>query len=75
MMVNVSSRGARVLTRNQRRPEDSPELVLLSGEIQTEARVVYCEPLSDGRFCIGLQFLSGTEMRTSGALWGPGAAR
>jgi hypothetical protein len=26
------------------------------GGLQTQARVVYCQPLSDGHFAIGLQF-------------------
>jgi len=26
------------------------------GDLQTQARVVYCQPLSDGHFAIGLQF-------------------
>jgi len=60
-MINLSSGGARVLTANQWRPKDAPGLVLLSGEIQTEAKVIYCEPLPDGRFCIGLQFLYNAE--------------
>lgn len=62
MMVNLSSGGARVLTTNQWRPEKAA-LVLLAGEIQTEAKVVYCESLSDGQFCIGLQFVSEIPVR------------
>jgi hypothetical protein len=58
MMVNLSSRGARVLTTNQWRPNEEPEIVLLSDVIQTQAKIIYCEPLPDGRFCIGLKFLS-----------------
>ena len=57
MMVNVSSRGARVLTTQQWRPEASPEFLLLAGETRKVGRVVYCEALPDGRFCVGLQFL------------------
>lgn len=56
VMVNVSSGGARVLTQRKWRPETAPELLLLAGATQTIAKVVYCEPLTDGRFCIGLQF-------------------
>ena len=57
MMVNVSSGGARVLTSKRWRPKEAQGLFLLSSEIQAEARVIYCEPLPDGQFCIGLQFL------------------
>jgi hypothetical protein len=58
MTVNVSSQGARVITRRRWQPEEKPRLVLNSGEIQTQAKIVYCEPLGDGHFCIGLKFLS-----------------
>ena len=56
VMVNVSSRGARVLTTQQWRPEAAPELLLLADKTRKVGRVVYCEALPDGRFCIGLQF-------------------
>ena len=56
--VNVSSKGARVVTKRRWQPEDQPRLAMSSGEIRTQAKVVYCEPQTDGYFCIGLQFLS-----------------
>ena len=56
--VNVSSKGARVVTKRRWQPEDQPRLAMSSGEIRTQAKVVYCEPQNDGYFCIGLQFLS-----------------
>jgi PilZ domain len=58
MTVNVSSRGARILTRRRWQPEEEPRLGLSSGEIRAQTKVVYCEPLGDGRFCIGLKFPS-----------------
>jgi len=56
VMINVSSRGARVLTTQQWRPEAAPELLLLADETRKVGKVIYCEALPDGRFCIGLQF-------------------
>jgi hypothetical protein len=58
MIVNVSSNGARVLTRRRWQLEEQPRLASSSGELRTQAKVIYCEPLANGHFCIGLQFLS-----------------
>jgi hypothetical protein len=58
MTVNVSSRGARIITRRRWQLEEQPRLASSSGELRTQAKVVYCEPLTDGHFCVGLQFLS-----------------
>jgi hypothetical protein len=58
MTVNVSPRGARVVTRRRWQPEEQPRLASSSGELGIEAKVVYCEPGSNGDFCIGLQLLS-----------------
>jgi hypothetical protein len=58
MTVNVSSQGARIITRRRWLPEEQPRLASSSGEPLTQAKVVYCEPLTNGYFCIGLQFLS-----------------
>lgn len=56
--VNVSSQGARVITRRRWLPKEQPRLAFASGEFKAHAKVVYCEPLRDGRFCIGLKFMS-----------------
>jgi hypothetical protein len=58
MTVNVSSHGARIITRRRWQLEEQPQLASGSGELRTQARVVYCEPLTNGHFCVGLQFLS-----------------
>jgi hypothetical protein len=58
MTANVSSQGARVVSRRRWQPEEEPRLALSSGELRTQAKVIYCEPLADGQFCIGLQFRS-----------------
>ncbi|HXJ07712.1 MAG TPA: PilZ domain-containing protein [Candidatus Acidoferrum sp.] len=58
MTVNVSSHGARIITRRRWQLEEQPRLASSSGELWAQAKVVYCEPLTDGHFCIGLQFRS-----------------
>ena len=53
---NVCSLGIRVLAS---RPRELNERLLIhsaDGDLQTQARVIYCQPLSDGRFAIGLEF-------------------
>jgi hypothetical protein len=52
---NVSTVGARVVSS---RSWLQGERVVISSDLDTVrrvARVVYCEPLSDGRFAVGLQ--------------------
>lgn len=58
MTVNVSPRGARVLTRRRWQPDEQARLASSSGEMRMRAKIVYCEPLTSGGFCVGLQFLS-----------------
>jgi hypothetical protein len=53
---NVCSVGARVLSRRAVEPNERMVVRFLEVNLRTEARVVYCERLSDGRFCLGLQF-------------------
>lgn len=54
--VNISRHGARLLTSRRWRPGEQLALTLLSGEFQRYGRVIYCCPLSDGQFCVGLEF-------------------
>lgn len=56
--VNVSSQGARIVTWRRWQPEQELYCSLNSGELRVQARVIYCEPMADGHFCVGLQFLS-----------------
>ncbi|MFZ0761039.1 MAG: PilZ domain-containing protein [Candidatus Sulfotelmatobacter sp.] len=57
---NVSTHGVRVLTR---RPLPPQEWLLVTSLIGSEepkpARVVYCQPLAEGVFGVGLQFEKG----------------
>lgn len=54
--VNISRFGARVFTNRRWRPGDLVDIASMSGEFRRQARVVYCHPLKDGQFCIGLEF-------------------
>lgn len=59
---NVCSLGIRVLAS---RPRELNERMLINsadGDLQTQARVIYCQPLADGRFAIGLEFPKETTM-------------
>ena len=53
---NVSSRGARVRTARRWKP-DTPVLAKSTWyELRAEGRVVYCQPLPDTTFAVGLEF-------------------
>jgi hypothetical protein len=53
---NVSSHGARVLTRRFWRPAEQLQLAPLSGTSEVPAKVVYCQGLRSGFFRAGLEF-------------------
>jgi len=54
--VNVSPRGARVLTKRHWRPEEQPWLASLTSYFRLQGSVVYCQPQTNGDFCVGLKF-------------------
>jgi len=57
---NVSSRGIRILTRRPLPPQERLLVTsLIGGEEPKPARVVYCQPLTEGVFGVGLQFERG----------------
>ncbi len=53
---NICSLGIRVLVRRARELNERLLIKSADGELQTDARVVYCERLRDGRFALGLEF-------------------
>jgi len=55
---NVSAHGARVVSSNPLRLNERLNLWSLPGDFRARARVVYCEPLGDHSFAIGLQVLA-----------------
>ena len=54
--VNVSLHGARVVTKRRWRDEEQPWLASLRSYFRLQAKVVYCQPLTNGDFCVGLKF-------------------
>jgi hypothetical protein len=54
--VNICSLGIRVLVRHARELNERLLIKSADGELQTDACVVYCERLVDGRFALGLEF-------------------
>jgi hypothetical protein len=54
---NVSSLGIRAVMRRPRELDERLIVKSPGGVLQTLARVVYCQRLSDGRFGVGFQFL------------------
>src|SRR5215475_11172439 len=56
--VNVSARGARVLTPKPWKPNERLNVRSLLGSFRSRARVVYCVPTSDNQFAVGLQFFA-----------------
>ena len=54
--VNVSPHGARVVTKRRWRDEEQPWLASLRSYFRLQGKVVYCQPLTNGAFCVGLKF-------------------
>jgi len=61
MTVNLSRRGARILTGRRWLPGEELGFTSSSGEFQRQARVIYCYPLTDQKFCVGLEFEASTK--------------
>jgi hypothetical protein len=53
---NICSLGLRVLVRRARELNERILIKSADGELEANARVVYCERLLDGRFALGLEF-------------------
>jgi len=53
---NICSLGIRVLVRHARKLNEKLLIKSTDGELEADARVVYCERLLDGRFALGLEF-------------------
>jgi PilZ domain len=54
--VNVSPHGARVVTKRPWQVEEQPWLASLTSYFRLQGSVVYCQPLANGDFCVGLKF-------------------
>ena len=53
---NVSSFGARVITKRSWLPNSRVILKSLEGDSWARARVVYCQPVNHKTFAVGLEF-------------------
>jgi hypothetical protein len=53
---NVSSHGARVISRRAWQPGDVARITSLKDETTVSGKVIYCQKLPDDRHCIGLNF-------------------
>ncbi len=53
---NVSSHGARVVTKRRWSPNDSVLVKLPQERLPSRARITYCESLKEDEFAMGLQF-------------------
>jgi hypothetical protein len=56
--VNVSPRGARVVTTRPWKPNERLNVRSLLGSFRSRARVVYCVPTDNNQFAVGLQFFA-----------------
>lgn len=54
---DVCSIGARVLTHQPKERNERLVLRSLAGNLLAQARVVYCQRLTNGRFAVGLHFV------------------
>jgi hypothetical protein len=54
---NISERGARVLTRKLWWANESVVIKSLEGDLQSEARIVYRQPVRENVYAIGLELL------------------
>ena len=57
---NISTHGARVVSSDPLRLNERLNLWSLPGDFRARARVVYCEPVGNNSFAIGLQLLATT---------------
>jgi len=55
--VNVSYHGARVLAKAPWEPHQDVSVRTISGKLYSRAHVVYCKPLPNRSFSIGLELL------------------
>lgn len=59
---NVSSRGVRVISTSEWQLDDTILVAMPGFHFTSAARVAYCDPLGDGRFGTGLQFVGASEL-------------
>ena len=60
LTVNISDRGARVVTKSPWPVNDTLVIKSLEGDLQSEAIVMYRQPISENDYAIGLRFIAAT---------------
>jgi hypothetical protein len=55
---NISSRGARVITKGRWTPSHSLVIKSLEGSLYSDARVIYRQPIHENVYAIGLELLA-----------------
>lgn len=59
---NISTRGARIVTKSTWRAHEPVSLKSLQGDLRSRARIVYCEnlheDLQEDRFAVGVELVS-----------------
>lgn len=55
---NISSRGARVVTRAPWRAHDSLVIKSLEGDLYSQARVIYRQPIREEVYAIGVELIA-----------------
>ncbi len=58
---NISGRGARVVTKTLWSANDSLVIKSLEGDLQSEARVIYRQPIRENIYAIGLELIAPTS--------------
>lgn len=54
---DISSRGARIVSKELWRADDSLVIKSLEGDLQSEARVVYRQPIRENVYAVGLELI------------------
>ena len=57
---NISSRGARLVTKKGWSANDTLVIKSLEGDLQSEARVIYRQPVRENVYAIGLELIAPT---------------
>lgn len=55
---NISARGARVVTKRLRSANDSLVIKSVEGDLQSEARVIYRQPIRENVYAVGLELIA-----------------
>jgi hypothetical protein len=55
LTIDISDHGARVVTKRNWRPNQELSVRSIRGDLYSRARVVHCQPHTDGSFVIGIE--------------------